>query len=60
MASINEMGTIFVWTISEADKVSAVVDLGLRPGARLRMALTSIIRLSAAGSRYRGNYLVFR
>ncbi|VDD89343.1 unnamed protein product [Enterobius vermicularis] len=50
VASINEMGTIFVWTISEADKVSAVVDLGLRPGARLRMALTSIIRLSAAGS----------
>uniref|UniRef100_A0A0N5ADP7 WD_REPEATS_REGION domain-containing protein n=1 Tax=Syphacia muris TaxID=451379 RepID=A0A0N5ADP7_9BILA len=50
VASISEFGTIFVWTVSEIERQDSLVDLGLRPGAKLKMGLASIIRLSATCS----------
>ncbi|EJW83158.1 hypothetical protein WUBG_05935, partial [Wuchereria bancrofti] len=45
IVSVNEVGIVIIWTVinDESTRISDH-DLGLRPGAQLKMAQTSIIR----------------
>ncbi|EFO12540.2 hypothetical protein LOAG_15993, partial [Loa loa] len=45
IVSVNEIGTIIIWVIINEESIRITDhDLGLRPGAKLRMMQTSIIR----------------